>query len=61
MKKAGNKYVTVKTLANADHFMHATKTGGPRERFAKDQKLSIPPGMPTQPSNRPIRYGNETL
>ena len=30
-------------------------------RPAKDQKLSIPPGTPTQPSNRPIRYGNETL
>jgi pimeloyl-ACP methyl ester carboxylesterase len=38
LRKAGNTDVTVKTLAGADHFMHAATTGGPRERLAKDRK-----------------------
>jgi pimeloyl-ACP methyl ester carboxylesterase len=46
--KAGNKDVTVKTLANADHFMQATKTGGPRELSAKDRKMEfVPDYFPT--------------
>ena len=43
LKKAGNKDVTVKTFANADHFMHATRTGGPRETFAKGRKKEFVP------------------
>jgi uncharacterized protein len=43
LTKAGNKDVTVKTFADADHFMHATKTGGPRERFAKGRKQEFVP------------------
>jgi pimeloyl-ACP methyl ester carboxylesterase len=38
LAKSGNTDVTVKTLANADHFMHAATTGGPRERAARDRK-----------------------
>jgi pimeloyl-ACP methyl ester carboxylesterase len=45
LTKAGNKDVTVKTLANADHFMHGTKTGGPRETFAKDRRRSSFPSI----------------
>jgi pimeloyl-ACP methyl ester carboxylesterase len=48
LKKAGNKDVTVKTFADADHFMHAAKTGGPRERFAKGRKQEfVPDYFPT--------------
>jgi pimeloyl-ACP methyl ester carboxylesterase len=43
LKKAGNKDVTVKTFAGADHFMQATKTGGPRERLAKDRNKRLVP------------------
>jgi pimeloyl-ACP methyl ester carboxylesterase len=38
LTKAGNKDVTVKTLAGADHFMHVSRTGGPKETFAKGRK-----------------------
>jgi pimeloyl-ACP methyl ester carboxylesterase len=38
LKKAGNRDVTVKIFAGADHFMHVAKTGGPRESFAKGRK-----------------------
>jgi pimeloyl-ACP methyl ester carboxylesterase len=38
LKKVGNKDVTVKTFVNADHFMYATRTGGPKETFTKDRK-----------------------
>jgi pimeloyl-ACP methyl ester carboxylesterase len=41
---AGNKDVTVKTFAGADHFMHASQTGGPRETFAKDRKKEFAAG-----------------
>jgi pimeloyl-ACP methyl ester carboxylesterase len=44
LKKAGNTAVTVKTFANADHFMHASITGGPRETFAKGRKKEFVPG-----------------
>jgi pimeloyl-ACP methyl ester carboxylesterase len=40
---AGNKDVTVRTFANADHFMHVSRTGGPRERFAKGGKKEFVP------------------
>ena len=38
LKKAGNADVTVKSFGNADHFMHVSKTGGPRETFAKNRQ-----------------------
>jgi alpha-beta hydrolase superfamily lysophospholipase len=41
---AGNKDVTVKTFANADHFMHVSQTGGPKETFAKGRKREFVPG-----------------
>jgi pimeloyl-ACP methyl ester carboxylesterase len=44
LRKAGNKDVTVKTLAGADHFMHVTKTGGPKEAAAKGRKREFVPG-----------------
>jgi pimeloyl-ACP methyl ester carboxylesterase len=48
LARAGDKDVTVKTFAGADHFMHATKTGGPGERFAKDRKQELVPDyLPT--------------
>ena len=37
LTKAGNKNVTVKTFADADHFIHLSKSGGPREPFLKDR------------------------
>jgi pimeloyl-ACP methyl ester carboxylesterase len=44
LKRAGNKDVTVKLLANADHFMHVTKTGGPKEIHARGRKREFVPG-----------------
>ena len=44
LQKAGNKDGTVKTFAGADHFMHAARTGGPQERFAKGRKKEFVPG-----------------
>jgi len=44
LNKAGNKEVTVTTFAYADHFMQVTKTGGPRETFAKGRKKEFVPG-----------------
>jgi pimeloyl-ACP methyl ester carboxylesterase len=44
VKKAGNKDVTTRTFAGADHFMHAARTGGPREMFAKGRKKEFVPG-----------------
>jgi hypothetical protein len=43
LAKAGNKEVTVKTFANADHSMVATKTGGPSEIAATDRKKEFVP------------------
>jgi pimeloyl-ACP methyl ester carboxylesterase len=43
LKKAGNKEVTVKTFANADHFMHTTRTGGPGGTFATGRKKEFVP------------------
>jgi uncharacterized protein len=47
LNRAGNKDVTVRTFANADHFMQVTKTGGPRETFAKGRKKEFVPGYLT--------------
>jgi pimeloyl-ACP methyl ester carboxylesterase len=44
LTKAGNKDVTVKTFAEADHFIHLSKSGGPRETFAKDRVKTFAPG-----------------
>jgi hypothetical protein len=35
---SGNKDVTVKVLADTDHFMHVARTGGPRERSTKGRQ-----------------------
>jgi pimeloyl-ACP methyl ester carboxylesterase len=44
VRKAGNRDVAVKVFAHADHFMHVTRTGGPRETFAKGRKKEFVPG-----------------
>jgi pimeloyl-ACP methyl ester carboxylesterase len=44
LTKAGNPDVTIKTLAEADHFLHLTKTGGPREMLAQDRMKVLAPG-----------------
>jgi pimeloyl-ACP methyl ester carboxylesterase len=51
LNKAGNKDVTVKAFASADHFMHGSKTGGPRETFAKDRKMELVPDYLTTITN----------
>src|SRR5262249_33576725 len=43
LTRAGNKDVTIKTFANADHFMHTTKAGGPREISTKERKKEFVP------------------
>jgi pimeloyl-ACP methyl ester carboxylesterase len=43
LRRAGNRDVTVKTLADGDHFMHAAKTGGPREASARGRKQELVP------------------
>ena len=43
LTKAGNKDVTVKTFAEADHFIHVSKSGGPRETFAKGRVKTFAP------------------
>jgi len=48
LTKAGNRDVTVKTFDGADHFMQATKTGGPREtRTEGGSKEFVPNYLPT--------------
>ena len=39
LTKAGNKKVTVKTFGGADHFLHLSDSGGPRETFAQDRVI----------------------
>jgi len=51
LKKAGNKDVTVKSFAEADHFLHLTKTGGPRETHARDRVKTFAPGYLTALTN----------
>jgi alpha-beta hydrolase superfamily lysophospholipase len=46
LTRAGNRNVTVKTLADADHFLHATTTGGPRAMSAKDRARELVPEYP---------------
>ncbi len=44
LTKAGNTDVTVKTFSEADHFLHQTKTGGPREVLVGDPVKTFAPG-----------------
>jgi uncharacterized protein len=44
LTKAGNKNVTVKTFAEADHFMQVSNSRGPQETFAKDRGKTFAPG-----------------
>jgi hypothetical protein len=47
LKKADNKDVSVKTFAEADHFLHLTKTGGPRETHDRHRVKTFAPGYLT--------------
>jgi dienelactone hydrolase len=47
LTKAGNADVTVKTFPDADHFLHRTKTGGPRETAARGRVRTFAPGYLT--------------
>jgi pimeloyl-ACP methyl ester carboxylesterase len=40
LTKASNADVTVKTFPGADHFLHQTKTGGPREMAAGERRFA---------------------
>jgi pimeloyl-ACP methyl ester carboxylesterase len=44
LRKAGNRYVTIKVFAEADHFIHLSQSGGPREAQAKDRVKTFAPG-----------------
>jgi pimeloyl-ACP methyl ester carboxylesterase len=44
LTKAGNKNVVVKTFPEADHFIHLSKSGGPKDVLAKDRVKTFAPG-----------------
>jgi pimeloyl-ACP methyl ester carboxylesterase len=46
LTRAGNRDVTVKTLADADHFLRAPRAGGPRETSAKGRARGLIPEYP---------------
>jgi pimeloyl-ACP methyl ester carboxylesterase len=47
LTRAGNADVTVKTFPDADHFLHQTKTGGPREMAGGGRVKAFAPGYLT--------------
>jgi pimeloyl-ACP methyl ester carboxylesterase len=47
LTRAGNADVTVKTFPDADHFLHQTKTGGPKEMSTGDRVRTFVPGYLT--------------
>jgi alpha-beta hydrolase superfamily lysophospholipase len=47
LAKAGNTDVTVKTFPGADHFLRATRAGGPSEALAGGPPQTLAPGYPS--------------